>query len=234
MELKSAGNYFLNVEDIARYKRKATGGLVWGIIFLVVGVPALLLYGLGLFLIIVGIAFLISGSNYKKRSKDTVLSGSEYDLLVQELISEKGGNIIEKVGLDSSEVQLIKPICIICYNFSESSKYKVGEDGIPRSNVMDKMVIFFTEKEIHYFKLSCNTISGESREVTKMWFYKDIMSIETSNGNKIFDRDTVNFLEVIITLTNGKEERFVLSGKNINEFKESIEAMRYLIKEHRD
>lgn len=234
MELKSAGNYFLNIEDISRYKRKATGGLVWGIIFLVVGVPALLLYGLGLFLIIVGIAFLISGSNYKKRSKDTVLSGPEYDSLVQELISEKGGNIIEKVGLDSSEVQLIKPICIICYNFSESSKYKVGEDGIPRSNVMDKTVIFFTEKEMHFYKISCNSLSGEAKETSKMWFYKDVMSIEIGNGNKMFDRDNVNFLEVSITLLNGKEEKIVLSGEKTNEYKESIDAMRYLIKEHRN
>ena len=231
---KKAIDYFLNVEDLARYKRKWIGGLVWGIILLAVGVPGIILYGFGLVLIIVGIALLISGSNYKKRSKAQVLRGIEYDSLAQEMVNDKGGNIIQKVGLDASEVQLIKPICISCYNFSDSSKYKVGEDGIQRSNIIDKTVFFFTEKEIHYYRLSCNIISNEARETTKMWFYKDIMSIEINNGNKVFDRETVCFLEVIITLMNAKEERFVLSGNNINEFKESIEAMRFLVKEHRN
>ena len=134
MEIKKTSDYFLNIEDIARFKRKGVAGLVWGIIFIVVGVPLLFLYGLGFVFILCGIAFLITGSNYRRRGKAQVLRGDEYDSLVYELVNQKGGNILQKLGLDTSEVQLIKPICFICFNFLESQKCKVGEDGIPRSN----------------------------------------------------------------------------------------------------
>ena len=60
------------------------------------------------------------------------------------------------------------------------------------------------------------------------------MSIEINNGNKIFDRETVCYLEVKISLANGKEETIILSGEKADEYKESVNAMRYLIKEHRE
>ncbi len=234
MEIKKTSDYFLNIEDIARFKRKGVAGLVWGIIFIVVGVPLLFLYGLGFVFILCGIAFLITGSNYRRRGKAQVLRGDEYDSLVYELVNQKGGNILQKLGLDTSEVQLIKPICFICFNFLESQKCKVGEDGVPRSNIIDKTVMFFTENEMHFYKISCNSINNEIRETTKIWFYKDIMSIEINNGNKIFDRETVCYLEVKISLANGKEETIILSGEKADEYKESVNAMRYLIKEHRE
>ncbi len=103
---------------------------------------------------------------------------------VNALLPQVKTRAINKLGLDPSEAQLIKPITFAGHNYDSDTKVKQGKDGKWRSNAYQVTWLFFTKDQICAYKISF-FIEGtldKGAESTEEYFYKDITNFSTSSG----------------------------------------------------
>ena len=157
-------------------------------------------------------------------------SGSEYDLVVKELIKKQGTNARECVGLDSSEVDEIDPVSFEGYKFIGAGKTKKdSQDSLWRSDLYEKVTIFFTNSEIHIYKAFLNTITSKVTETTDVLFYDDVVSVSTKNEIEKIGNDSIEYISFNLITKGGNNMSVALNGNE--DIQRSVNAMRAMIKE---
>lgn len=229
-------NYFVAKEVNASNSFATTVG-VW----LALGGPLLALVGLfiqaggalvgGLIALMAGGACFVVGLVLIFGNKRNVyLSGTEYDNLVKQMIVNLGSDAREYLGLDASEVDEIEPISFEGYKFIGTEKTrKDPTDNIWRSDLYERVTIFFTQNEIHLYKVALNTLTSKITETTDVLFYDDVVSVSTKNEVEKIGYNTIDYISFNLVSKGGNNVSVAL---NVNDNRQrSINAMRAMIKE---
>lgn len=178
----------------------------------------------GLIMIIIGLIS-ISGNN-----KEKPLTGEEYDKLVINLVNSTETDPREYLGLSISDVDEIDPISFEGYKFDGATRVKKDNlDNIWRSDIYEKGILFFTQNEIHIYKLQLNAITENVTETTEVFFYNDVVSVSTKTETVKIGNNTVESVCFVLTPSSGTSINIALSG-NENRQK-AINKMRTIIKE---
>jgi len=153
-----------------------------GVISIVIGLIVLLFGSAGP--ILIGLVLIGLGSFLIYRQVADRPTDGEIDRQVRAIIEELRPQALRRLGLDPSEVDLIRPVVVGGNQYDSSSLVKRGKDGVLRSSDCEGVVIFFGEQELHAFKSGASLVREESREQTDVYFYRDVVSVST-NTEKI-------------------------------------------------
>ena len=146
------------------------------------------------------------------------------------MLTKYGVNPREYVGLDSSEVEEIDPISFEGYKYISAEKIrKDPTDGLWRSNLYEKVTIFFTSNEVHIYKIFLNTITSKTTETTDVLFYDDIVSVSTKNETEKAGNDSIDYISFNLVSKGGNNMSVAINGNEDSQ--RSINAMRAMIKE---
>lgn len=111
---------------------------------------------------------------------------------------------LQKLNLDESEINLIKPVIVGGYQLipdltrqgllehsrrnalsklirdnSPKKLIRKGKDGKHRSNIWEGVAIFFSAQELHYYKYQFDLVSKSQTDWTDVYFYRDVVSVST-------------------------------------------------------
>jgi hypothetical protein len=155
------------------------------IILIVTGVVLMLFHSAGPVLaglVACGIGALLIYRQVGDRPTD-----AEIDSQVKSIVGDLVPRALGKLGLDEGEVALIAPITVGGNFFGRLSRdylVKKGKDGSFRSSNCEGVVIFFAEQELHAYKYQVSLIaSNDSRELTDVYFYRDVVSVSTTSSS---------------------------------------------------
>lgn len=164
------------------------------------------------------------------KNKLNYLSGSEYDAIVSQMIEKLGSDAREYLGLDASEVDEIEPIAFEGYKFIGASHTRKDEaDDLWRSDLYEKVIVFFTKNEIHLYKVFLNTLTEKITETTDVLFYDDVVSVSTKNEVEKIGNNSIEYISFNLVSKGGNNVSIALNGNDNRQ--RSINAMRAMIKE---
>ena len=199
------------------------GGLVLGAILM-----ALDQFVLGV--IVAVVSFFMGLVLILTNKKLEYMSGEEYDMRVKQMTASLGTNAMEYVGLDSSELEEIEPISFEGYKFVGAKKVmKDPKDQMWRSDLYEKAIVFFTNSEVHLYKVFLDILTGKKTETTDVFFYDDIVSVSTKNEVEQVGGSSVDYTSSNLTSKGGNSVSVALYGNEDRQ--KSINAMRAMIKE---
>lgn len=225
-------------EKIKQYATIGLGALIGSFAFMCLPVMlhfniALLKLGMIMMIVccVVGYVFLIKCNNLKKKAnKVEYLPGSEYDAIVAKMIEKLGSDAREYLGLDASEVDEIEPIAFEGYKFIGASHTRKDEaDELWRSDLYEKVIVFFTKNEIHLYKVFLNTLTEKITETTDVLFYDDVVSVSTKNEVEKIGNNSIEYISFNLVSKGGNNVSIALNGNDNRQ--RSINAMRAMIKE---
>ncbi len=106
----------------------------------------------------------------------------EYDAVLNRLIDSFGSykRAISKIGLDEDEIKEIPPVTLVGYEFEKATLSNTGKDGITRTNLYSITHLFFSSTQVFMYNVLLDTTSGNRKEKTEEYFYKDITNFSTS------------------------------------------------------
>ena len=196
-------------------------------------------YGIWL-IVVAGILTAISSSRQKQNddtsSKDTRISGSEYDVAIAKYIDGLSRTrALNKLGLDASEVREIAPLSLGGYEFGGTAKLKRGEDKIWRSNIYKAVMLFFSRYALHCYTIRFMTTENcILDEATDVYFYQDIVSASTELVNEEAvevgsDEITINSVGLVLKMKDGAS--ITINLPNSRHTQESVNAMLALLSE---
>ncbi len=232
---KNARNYFFARQEAdVKNKGLAIAFLAGGVVAMLIAFAVFSYNSFNSFIAIrlglVGVLGIIAGIGMLNRKKTIYLSGDEYDSLVNQMIEKLGSNAREFLGLDSSEVDEIEPISFEGYKFVGSGQIrKDPKDKIWRSDLYERVTVFFTKNEIHLYKVFLNTLSGKITETTDVLFYDDVVSVSTKNEVEKIGNNTIEYISFNLVSKGGNNVSIALNGDDNRQ--RSINAMRAMIKE---
>jgi len=91
---------------------------------------------------------------------------------------------LTKLGLDLDDVALIDPVLVGGYRYFDSRQVKRGKDGIDRASECEAVAIFFGEQELHSYKYEFSLVADKDRELTDVYFYRDVVSVSTKSSTQ--------------------------------------------------
>jgi len=171
--------------------------------------------------------------NQQKRITDR-----EIDEYCLEKIRNIKNEAIKKIGIDEDEVNLIEPILIHGPYFREIQTaflYKRGKDNIDRSSNYKASVLYFSDDQIFLYSVAFSIIADERKVDTIEYFYKDIVSVTTSDETQKVklpgsSEITVRFNEFKLTTSGGTSMTNSIISLD-NETEKAIHGMRQLIRQ---
>lgn len=164
------------------------------------------------------------------QKKSVFLTGEEYDLMVNEKLARLSSDARDVLGLDSTEVEEIAPISFEGYKFAGRTKIrKDNKDQIWRSDLYEKVIIFFTQNEIHLYKQNLNTLTEKVIETTDVMFYDDVVSVATKSEVEKVGNQTIEYISFNLVSKGGNSVSIALRGDDSRQ--RSVNAMRAMIKE---
>lgn len=107
----------------------------------------------------------------------------------QNLVKEKCRTLnikemaLNKLGIDWSQVQEIRPVTLTAYGYSDDCFVRVENDQAV-SNLYCITAIFFSMDQIFVYKYQFDTASNNTWEITYEFFYDDIVCITTKKEVK--------------------------------------------------
>ena len=165
-------------------------------------------FGIGFFLIIVGLAtfgialdaemyflcflpaigcFLCAAGAIiaKKTTVSDAVSDEEIDAELRRYFENQNlkDRAFEKLGLDESEVMEIEPIYFYGYHFDGVNQVKIGKDNRARSTQGRVVYFFFAKNEVHCYTHTASLVNNFYSEDTDTYFYSDIVSVSTVTTN---------------------------------------------------
>ena len=181
---------------------------------------------LGVGLIIVGA--LLLNAIIKKTKRETVY-GYELDNFCDAKTANIMSEAMEKLGLDEEDVTESEPIVVQGYNLLKAGLwYRWWDpwDGMSRSSEYQVSLFFFSKEQVHSFVRTFSLIGNEQFDSTDEYFYRDIVSVSTSQeqaGGGIADCFT-------LTTSGGTSIRASFKKSDADNINRSISAMRNLLK----
>lgn len=162
----------------------------------------------------------------------------EMDAIVQKQVDLALDKGYKKLGVDPDEVNLINPIIIQGPKFSRIGKpylSKLGKDGYVRSSNHDIMTFFFSEQQVYFYKFSFSFIEDERNESTDEYFYRDVVSVSTSEtATTYFDSRTKKeetFNLEIFKLTTSGATSMECAIRDSSSIEAQIRGMKNLLRE---
>lgn len=168
-------------DHIKKYFKPFPKSAVW---LIILGVPLLAAFGLGLILIIAGIWRIASwGKKPMDRQMDEWL---EEDLQRMEKIT------LERIGLDESELKS-DTVLLTGLRFWNIGGAEIGirkgKDDIIRFTPLGVTVINFTEHQLVAYQCALDLMTGNPlSESTDEYFYRDIVSVSTQTESMTWDK----------------------------------------------
>jgi len=163
---------------------------LWTIVVIIIGLPLLMLFGLGLILIVIGILGIVR--YYKEQPTDQQID--EW--------FEEDKKMLEKIALNrlgAVEEEIIKEPLTICkpvfWNVPGIDPTEVmmkkGKDGVTRFSIWDVAIFHLTDKYLGSFHAYFNFLNGKTvNESTEEFFYKDIVKVGTAQESIILKDGT--------------------------------------------
>lgn len=113
-------------------------------------------------------------------------SDQEYDNLVRSMVAEKKltdpQTALDKLGVDESEVNEVKPLFLEGYVFGDKNTYaKIGKDNEWRSSKYQVSWIFCSATHVYLYQYTFNTDEDGKKIATEEYFYKDITNFSASS-----------------------------------------------------
>ena len=108
----------------------------------------------------------------------------EYCKYVESVVNRLGlkQRAIEKIGLDESQISEIPPILLASFSRGSNLQYKTNEDHSRYvTNQYSVTYIFFSATQLYTYTYVFDTISDNSWETTRDFFYSDVTCIRTEH-----------------------------------------------------
>lgn len=231
MNYNLASKYFEKVDETINYGFYG-GMVVIGVILMLLasfGVPSLIL--LGMLFVLAAVILLICRKAQIKSEKAGIPSDAMYDQAVATHLQGLQERALNKLGLDSSEVEEIKPLVFSSYTYKGATKHKIGQDNKSRTNRYEAVMLFFLQDEVHCYTYRFYTTMNKKTETTDVYFYSDIVSATTSSEETKIDKETFNY-EYFELCTSGGT-KLTVSLKDVDHAQETINAMRSMLRERK-
>lgn len=166
-------------EQIKKYFKPFPTSAVW---LIILGVPLIAAFGLGIILIIIGLAQL-AGS---KRPSD-----QQMDAWIEEDLNQAKEKALEKTGLDKSEL-VSDTVFLTGLRFWNIGGAEIGirkgNDNVIRATPIGVTVINFTEDQLMAYQCALDLMTGNSlSDSTEEYFYRDIVSVSTRTESMSWD-----------------------------------------------
>ncbi|MBQ4430583.1 MAG: hypothetical protein IJP89_06305 [Synergistaceae bacterium] len=183
-------------------------------------------------IVVAGILVAMSSS---AQNKDTRISGGEYDAAIAKYVDGLSRTrVLEKLGVNASEVREIAPIILGGYEFAGADKVKQGTDQRWRSNVYKVVMLFFSRNELYCYTLRFMTTEDYIlNEATDVYFYQDVVSVSTASVNETVEvgENEITINTEAFTLTTKGGTSITVNLLNSQYAQKSINAMRALLRE---
>lgn len=179
---------------------------MWAVWCIVIGVPLLRAYGLGIILIAIGIIALVT----LKRPTD-----QQMDQWWQEEIQSLKTKALGKIGFDSADC-VAEPVVVwgprVANTGGVPLQLRNGKDGVVRYNPVDVSILNFGQHQLVGYQASYDRFTGNAlQESTDEYFYKDVVSVSTKTDTT--SRDVaVGKEQVRIQLKSSEMFRLTTSG----------------------
>jgi hypothetical protein len=165
-------------DNVKNYFKKFPKWTIW---MIVIGIPLLFAYGLGLLFIGLGILGIVLFS--KKKVTD-----QQYDAILEEDFKQLAVTALNKTGTDASEV-VSEAVTISGPKLWDTAgaeiHYKKGKDNQLRFTPMAVTTINFTPNQLLVYSAVYDVITGKClNESTDEYFYKDVVSVSTKTESK--------------------------------------------------
>jgi len=164
-----------------------------------------------------------------------------YDQMVQTTLNGLGikNKALGKIGLDEDELKEIPPIFLHGYNYDDGVYTKVGSDGRSRSSKYDAVYLFFSDTHVYMYAHTFDMTSGNKKEKTEEYFYKDITNFSTSSETvevtKISgcsgDDETKITVELSKFALIVPGDKFSCSTSGVPDAEQSVSAMKQKLRE---
>jgi len=170
-------------EERAKVKKYFARFPKWAVWSILVGLPLIAAFGVGLILIGAGIWGLIS---YSGRPSD-----AQVDAWVREELKGLQARALAKTGLDPSEL-IGEPVMVYGPRFWKVGGAEVGirqgNDGIVRFMPLGVTVINFTQNQLIAYQCALDLTTGNPMsESTDEYFYRDVVSVSTQSKSLTWD-----------------------------------------------
>ncbi len=235
-------DYNYNKRYFYQYRPGVTGQIVLAIIGALVlkffgnsdwkpfGLPIFNWKLFGVSLIVLGIAWIvISQIIYKKK----FISDADYERSVATKLANLRERAINRLGIDSDEVNEIEPIEFSAFKYLGCRKVKKGKDGYLRTDVYESVYLFFSQNEVHCYTYNFNTCEDKERESTDVYFYNDIVSVSTTSETATIEdngvEQEINYEAFKLVTAGGTSLTVVIRDRDA--VQRSINAMRALLRE---
>jgi hypothetical protein len=150
------------------------------------------------------------------------ISEEYLDAIVENLVPDNlYKRALDELMLDESQVRNVKPVCLEDYFIDETDENQIiarGKDGIDRSPIYQVTWLLGTDKQLCVYQYTINLETGENREITKKYFWKNIT--ELSNSTEIVRGNRKKYF--VIKVANG-DYKFAYKGSD--EVKRSIRGL---------
>jgi hypothetical protein len=186
-------------------------------------------------------------SNVSKKHK--YISDAEYDAIVKAVLDrlDPYHRALAKLNVDESQVQEISPITFGNFKYRSQLEekvkdrfyWKIGEDGLFRSNIYEVTWLFFSANQIFVYQLTLSTDWQKHDERTYEYYYKDITAFNSTTVQEdvIIDNETTEY-QVVENLFEikvpGDSFACVLSNKSNEKEEGSIQAMKAMLREKKN
>jgi hypothetical protein len=177
--------------------------------------------------------------------KPKYVSDAEYDAIVKAVADrfDPYHRALAKLNIDESQVKEINPITFENFKYrsvlerdlKEPFYWKIGDDGLFRSNIYEVTWLFFSAGQIFAYQLTLSTDWQKHDERTYEYHYKDITAFgsvtiqedEIKDG-KIVYQVVENIFEIKVP---GDSFSCVLSNQSDEKEESSIQAMKAMLRE---
>jgi hypothetical protein len=183
---------------------------------------------------------------FPKRPK--YVSDAEYDAIVKAVVDrlDPYHRALAKLNIDESQVREINPITFENFKYrslleqdlKDPFYWKIGEDGLFRSNIYEITWLFFSAGQIFAYQLTLSTDWQKHDERTYEYHYKDITAFgsvtireDVINGENKEYQVVENIFEIKVP---GDSFSCVLSNKSDEKEEASIQAMKAMLREKKN
>jgi len=192
-------------DEASRIKKYFAKFPKWTVVAIIIGLPLLSVYGLGIIPIGLGIWGIVSW--YRKPTDQ------EMDAWVEEALKSVRARALNKSGLDLSEL-IGAPVVVYGPRFwnigGAAVGIRKGNDGIVRFMPLGVTVINFTPNQLVAYQCALDLTTGNPlSESTDEYFYRDVVSVSTQSKSMTWDATALD--EKV--RSKGPLARLVTAGK---------------------
>lgn len=129
---------------------------------------------------------------------------ADVDAAMDRALSDLKAQAMEKLNLDPAQVGLIEPLVTKGYDYDASTLFRKGTDGVYRGNVVEGLVVLFSDNEMHTFEKHVDLLGSTVKSGSGEYFYSDVVSINTATDQvKVGKNDIANIETLKITTKGG-------------------------------